>query len=962
MNSNKISGDSSVKNLTRVKTIVYCVALALAQSSMVANADSGVGQNTTLGNARHAAPVNSTADQASSYDPDGIGGKLSRTPSGQMYNIPNADAELGDGKSTVVNGALDVGVIGVNGDKTSAIFRQYKDVKSGFAIDSFSLQAEKPSAATFMEVVGGGVGRDDQFYGLQFGKYNDWKVKTFYNETLHVFTSTAKPIWDGVGTATLTLKNGMPAGGGVTNVGPNNWNTTCTAQSGTGTTAGFVTSCFVAPYYGFNTPVTGAVLTAAATTATNGGVYAQQTRQLMALQSSMGYSELSLIRKQGGLSVDMSLTDSLKLFTTLSQEKRKGARPIGMTDSGFADIMEMPEAIDYATNDFKAGLRYRDKLTQFNVMATANIFKDANPSMTVDNPFLAGVTAQTVLGQKDRFSLPPSNQAYGLVAELAHNMPDVMNSRINATVAWNTSRQNEALLPYTAASGSAVISNPGTAGSFNGNYNQWNTSPGKANARIDTKLADLKFAMQPMTDLTVAAKLRYFATENKTVYLMCNPNATYGDGTQYTAWGCTGMWGYITYDIGSPNTLNNRGVTSGYIPTTAGLPTNKWMRNVPWDRKELTPGVSADYTLTKFSSVNAAWERETIKRTNRERDKVWEDKFKFGYTNRALGDATLRVSAEHDSRKGSAYNSSPYVANFSGLAFIDPNAIPAGTALTNYAVTIGDLRKSEFSDRVQNILNTRVNYALKEGLDVGGTYQYKTAHFDAPIGRQRQDQQSLGVDVNYQVLPGQVWYANYSYQVGKFRQANVQNGRPAAQPASYACNMGTVTPWGTIDASNAVAICNTLANNITWAPLNLATVETTDVNNVLALGLKMALATNLLDVNFTRTQAVTRTAYMYDTAGTVVAAANQALASNGMPDNTYATNLLSASLMVPINKQLSTRLGASYEAGKITDWHYTGLENGGNMVTGVQANPVYIDAGPKDYHVTTVGIMLQYKM
>jgi Putative outer membrane beta-barrel porin, MtrB/PioB len=958
MNCRINSGATTVESFARLKTIAYCVTLALAQWGLAgaAHADSAVGQNTTLGNAQHPAPVNPVAEQTDGFDPDGMSvhDYISHSPSGLMYNIPNNDADLKDTKAPEFNASIEAGVIGIGGDKDAALFRQYKDVRKGPVVDSFSVQGITPDSASYMEATGGGIGRDDQFYGLQFGKYNEWKVKAFYNEILHVFTTTAKPIWDGVGTNVLTLKGGIPAGAGVTTVGQD-YDATCTT-AGAGTTP-----CFIAPAYGFNTPTTAAALTAAATTTTNGGVHAQQTRALMALQRSMGYSELSLVRQQAGLGLDTRLTDSWKFFTTATTEKRKGARPIGITDAGFSDIMEAAEPINYTTTDFKAGVRYRDKLTSFNVVASANFFHDAYDAMTVDNPFLAGTAPSQVLEQKAVFSLPPSNQAYGILAELARGFPDFLSSRLNGTVAWNTSRQNEQLLPWSSLSGQGTT-NPGTAGSFNGNFDEWNQSPGKADARIDTKLADLKFSLRPQKKLSVAAKVRYFETDNKTNYVNCNPNATYGDGTQYTAWGCTGVWGYMGYDYNA-SLLNNRGVTSGYIPTTAGLASNKWLRNVPWDRKEFTPGVTLDYQLGKFSSANLSLERETIKRTNRERDKTWEDKIKLGYTNRAIAAGTLRLSYENDRRRGSDYNSSPYVAQFSGLAFIDPSAIPAGTALTTYFVTIGDLRKSDVADRDQNILNARFNYALMEGLDLGSTLQWRTTRYnESTVGRQKQDQQTLGVDLNYQVVPDTVWYVNYAYQDGKFRQANVQNGRPAAQPASYACTMGTVTPWGTITPDTAAQICNMLANNISWAPINAESVDTNDTNHMLGLGVKMALGKSVLDVNVNHTRAVTQTKYNYDPNGTGVAAALQPLAGDGMPDLVTRITTVSASLLVPIEKNLSARVAAGLEMGHIEDWHYTGLENNGSMVTGVQNNPVYIDAGPQNYRVRTVGVMFKYKM
>ena len=67
-------------------------------------------------------------------------------------------------------------------------------------------------ARSFVEAVGGAVGRDDQFYSLAFGRYNDWKLTAFYNETPSVFTTTYRSLWSGVGQRHLTL-NGLTPGG-----------------------------------------------------------------------------------------------------------------------------------------------------------------------------------------------------------------------------------------------------------------------------------------------------------------------------------------------------------------------------------------------------------------------------------------------------------------------------------------------------------------------------------------------------------------------------------------------------------------------------------------------------------------------------------------------------------------------------------------------------------------------------
>ena len=74
-----------------------------------------------------------------------------------------------------------------------------------------------------------------------------------------------------------------------------------------------------------------------------------------------------------------------------------------------------------------------------------------------------------------------------------------------------------------------------------------------------------------------------------------------------------------------------------------------------------------------------------------------------------------------------------------------------------------------------------------------------------------------------------------------------------------------------------------------------------------------------------------------------------------MPDLVFIQNIVQASLLVPITKNVAARLYYNYESGSVSDWHYDG----------VAANPVpatnaaYLDHGPQKYHASLLGIFLQ---
>ena len=1009
----------------RISTLSYCVGLALAQMSGVALADSALGQNTTLGNAMNTAPINSTMIRAGGLDADSAPPK--RSPSGLMYNIPAAENDADEGKANV-HATIEAGMLGVHGDKNAQLYKMYKDVQTGATVNNFSVNGDNAANASFVDVVGGGVGQDDQFYGVQFGKYNDWKVKAFYNETNHVFTTTAKPLWNGVGSSVLALKAGIPAGGGVSYLGTNGAvNQFCTGAIGV--------PCFISSVYGssgnasgannfsagvayagtavnatavnagtgingittaINAPASFGNGTVSGTTAvpnlTDGGINDQASRAISALQNAMGYSELGLIRKNGGLSLDANLTDAWKMFATATTEKRVGARPLGMVQGTFGGpAVEVPEPINYLTTDFKGGFRYADSLTKINVVATANLFHNNNASLTVDNPFLAAATATGALIDQSRMALAPTNQAYSVKGEFARALPDFMKGNFNATASWGTTRQNENLLPPTITSGIGSVPVLGAAvGAFNGNFNQWNTtaalSQQTSNARIDSKLLDLKLSLHPSNDLAVAGKVRYQSTDNKTNYINCNPNASYADGTKYTAWGCTGVFGAIYADGTGTRILNNNGVASGIIPQTLGgglipgVVATSWtgtgpLRNIPWDNKQLIAGVSGDYRINSTASANAAYERETVDRRNREVNTTHEDKVKFGYTNRGMANATVRLSYEYDQKRGSGYNPlTPYLP-FGGESFFNlattPNSVTNTSSLANAVVgRASTLRKLDVSDRDQNIFNGRLNYALRQDMDFGVSYQWKGADYPEAntLGRDNTKQQTLNFDLNYQPSAGQTMYGFYSRQQSNMKQKNVQNGAQTIVAGTlgpaYVCNIGVSTPWGTITADNAAAICGDPAHNISFDPLKAYTVESKDSNDVLGIGFRQAIAKNTLDLNFVYSHNKTKIGYTYVdpvAAGetTAVSAAVAGVAGNGMSDITFSTYKLNGSFLIPVDKQVSVRLSASQEYGKSVDWHYPGnLQQ--NLVLGV--GTVQMDAGPQSYTVSTVGVLLQYKM
>ena len=887
-----------MKSRPSLTPLVCGLAAALSQiTAGTALADSAVGTDTALGNA-----MNTAADTTRPPDPDYPGGR--HTPTGQLNSIPFAQqADLyKTATGWEISGQMEVGALGGNANNKNAQFRMYKDLGNGAYLNNFGLQAEKPDQAFFVELVGGGVARDDQYYGLQFGRYNDWKVKTFYSQLPHVFTGNYSSIWSGVGTANMTLVPGL-ASGGTASVANDNAN-----------------------------------VRAAIVNAEN--------------------SSLTVTRKKGGARYDINLSHSWKAYASYTLEQREGARAFGAVWGGGGGTapIEIAEPVDNETHELLAGLQYGDGLNALNLRLSGSLFRNRNDTLTFQQPYrlFAGVANGVAAGgfTQGRFDLHPNNEAYNVKAEYARSLPDFYKGRFTVVAGLGTYRQNDNLIPYTTIPGVTLDNVTG---------NNWNTTDSlsrkSAAARVDTRLIDLGLTMAPTATLNLKGKLRYYETDNKiNPFLACNPNARYVDlnpnaaGAQaggLTLDGCTGVWGRILNDgTGQSVLMGANSAQAGNLPIIS----------IPFEYKQYNIGLSADRSFTKVSSLNAAYEREVFHRAHRERDKTWEDKVKIGYVNRGLPDSTLRVSYDYADRRGGAYDTAAY-AEFVSAA-LAPMPTAQGSNVASWAVHMNNgIRKFDLADRKRQTLDVRLNSMWRPDLDAGAALQLRqTAYPDSDYGRTKQSLGSVNLDLNYQPSVERTIYGFYSFQYGRNRQVAISS--------IGACTIGQVTGLGTITPGNAAAICAAPGGPL-YPLQNTWSATGTDHNHVVGFGLTQAIRTYRLNLNYTLSWGRSEIGYDY-TPGGAVTAANAVFAGSGMPDIATLQHIFDASLLVPISPRITARLMYRYEYGRINDWHYQNLDGTPVVLgaTGAAALPVAVvlDGGPQKFKANVFGAMLQIKL
>lgn len=1077
-----------MNNSPRLKLLTLCIGAALAQmASLPVLADTAVGVDTVNGNAANPGYLSGSSQHLDEEMAAGV----KRSPSGQLYSIPKVDEDV----KGQVSGSIDLGYLHESDQKSYAKRKEYSDPKNGLYLNNFNVSSDLEGARYF-NVNAGGVGRRDQFYDVTTGKYGSWKVRAFYNETLHVFTDTWKSFYNGEGTGNLTIGlpqptmyispvahsfvSGetitLPGGGAATYIGAN------VAINATTLPLGGCTAIAPCWQYGNNiysnaaamagvNGTTGTVanngLTGAAAAVVTSGPQSNMAAAIATRLAGINYSELSLVRKKGGVRGDITLTDSVKAYASYTLEKRTGARPFAMNDGNIST--EIAEPIDYKTHDILAGLSYSDELTQANLRASGSFFRNNISTLNVESALMGSATNGFI--QHQTFALAPNNDAYNVKGEFARSLPDLWKGRFTAAASWGTNRQNDALLaPISdaqnadlAAAGVTTLNgvNPGyIANSIN--VNQWNTtaalSQQTAKQRIDNKMVNLGLSLKPLDDLSVRGSYRFFDTANKGGYVAYNPlTGQFGRGPStgngagaadlvigvnaagtgcYTPAGYPAVAGCTLPTLG--NTLLTQNALTGYSPLANG--SNVAVFGQARSTKQTNVVLAADYDISRTSSLSATLERENFDRDFRERAKTWEDKLKLTFVDRSLGDVTLRASLEHTKKRGSDYRFRTFedlgtglpgldiaTANAIGVGLtqINPASIAANTltpvtvngftyylykntgaaitaaqagtnpaanttipvattnlggvaaakgttavpVLTVIGVTVNGLfyaapnanlynrystmfRKYDQADRDQNILNTRVNMMASDVLDVGVNMQVKRATYpDSFYGLKRDNQDSLGFDLNFQPSVDRIITAFYNYQHG-MKSMYLNSGI-----AATAC-----TTYGQI--FSAATCADTSGGNTGARPLSeIWSSNITDRNDVAGLGWQEDLGFAHLGVDYTF--AKSRTHVAYDIGSAALAnpangAALAALAGTALPDMTTVQHTITVNLVKALDKRTSIRAMYRHDGMKVTDWHYDGVIK--NVMAAYDSGTMLLDAGSMNYHVNTIGVMLNYKL
>jgi hypothetical protein len=405
-----------------------------------------------------------------------------RTPSGALYPYPAAPRELDPaGDTWTYEASVGLGYAGTFGDDDAQWFRQYTDWGDDL-IAQFSVGLERAATGDYIEFRGSRANENNQFYRIRGGRAGSYRVEAFYRDIPHIVSTTAYPIWNGLGTENLTLPDSLTPGGST-------------------------------------------------------------VADVSAASASAPRKTIRVDRSRTGISIEGDLSRRWIGYATLANEERKGSRLWGgsmffafIPDDG--GVNETVRPVDFTTTDASVGARFAGQLWRVNLAYSGSFFRNHKDRLDYQSPFILS----TVLGpavppagviSQGQFSLEPDNDYHNLRVELARTL--AANGEISLAVAAGTMRQDDSLLAPTTCTGlGGIFIAPPADYTFN--CANWNTtaalSKQSANARIDTQMIDLRAVFRPTSALGWHAGIKRYSEDNKTRYLAYNP--------------LTGQYGYIS--------------------------------------------------------------------------------------------------------------------------------------------------------------------------------------------------------------------------------------------------------------------------------------------------------------------------------------------------------------------------------------------------------------------------------
>jgi hypothetical protein len=276
--------------------------------------------------------------------------------------------------------------------------------------------------------------------------------------------------------------------------------------------------------------------------------------------------------------------------------------------------------------------------------------------------------------------------------------------------------------------------------------------------------------------------------------------------------------------------------------------------------------------------------------------------------------ATARLSYEYGERTGPSYDPDPYRGYY-------VSSLPGFTPATPGApFTLPGLRKYDLADRRQQIADLKLNFLVREDMDLALMARYRDDDFDAEYGL-RVDRRA-DASLEWSLQPSPAWGASLfaSYERAWRRMKTVNDAVTTFPPQNT---------WFERTHESSVA-----AGASAWKRLfERVTLETSYA---------FILTRSRLD-------------YDYASDGALSFDVTSATAGSRFPTLTTEDHVLVTSLRVELIQHVALRVFHLYQRSRIDDFQQAGLE------AGVLGGAYYLGHVDRDYDAHAVGATVQLR-
>lgn len=303
--------------------------------------------------------------------------------------------------------------------KDSSKAEEYGEVPEGFILKRFYADFALKNKDNFLRMWGNNVRLNYADYGMDYGEYGKYKFSTDYRKIPHLFSRSGETIWAETSPGVWRVPDALQQAVQNQNVlDPSD------------------------PLFG-----------------------AAQLQQKAFFSDFLTGAQpvgLGIQRDRGNVAFEYEQNPSLKYNFNYFLENRDGYRPLG-TSFGFSWATELPERIDYRTQDVRAGVQYNRNGRSLMVNYDLSLFNNASPVMIWDNPLrIDDRTYSSAYSAGDgtsqgRAQLAPDNKANTINVSAGTK---VGNGKVSGSFAFSSWTDSVHLLPFTINTAIPVIPLP----------------------------------------------------------------------------------------------------------------------------------------------------------------------------------------------------------------------------------------------------------------------------------------------------------------------------------------------------------------------------------------------------------------------------------------------------------------------------------------------------------------------